>query len=86
MSVTSVRISKDLSLPLEELAEKQQRSKSWLINTALREYIAKQSVEQQKWLETLEAIDSISKGDVVDGERIHDWLNSWGTNDELELP
>ena len=86
MSVTSVRISKDLNLPLKELAEKHQRSKSWLINTALREYIAKQNGEQQKWQDTLDAIESVSKGDVVDGEKVHDWLKTWGSKDELEVP
>jgi predicted transcriptional regulator len=86
MSVTSVRISKELNLPLQELAEKQQRSKSWLINAALREYIAKQNTDQQKWQDTLEAIDSIGRGDVVESEDVHDWLKSWGTKDELDSP
>lgn len=85
MSITSVRINKDLTLPLQEMAEKQQRSKSWLINAALREYLEKYGDEQQKWQDTLKAIESVSKGEVVDSEKVHNWLESWGTANENSI-
>ena len=86
MGVTSVRIQEDLKQPLEQLAKKLQRSKNWLINEALKEYISRQKAESTKWKETLEAINSIKNGDVVEGEKVHEWMKSWGQENEQEPP
>lgn len=86
MSVTSVRIQEELHEPLEKLAGKLHRSKNWLINEAVREYIARQALEAGKWRETLEALDSVKKGDVVNGEAVQEWLKSWGNKNEKMPP
>ncbi|MFK8013301.1 MAG: CopG family ribbon-helix-helix protein [Marinicellaceae bacterium] len=86
MSITSVRIKEDLNDSLKKLSEKTQRSKSWIINEALAEYIVKDQVESQKWLDTLEGLESIRNGDVIDSEEIFNWMKSWGTEEELEPP
>ena len=62
------------------------RSKSWLINQALREYLERQEQAQSRWLETLRAMESVAQGRVVSGESVHEWLRSWGTEDELPPP
>lgn len=41
---------------------------------------------RQKWQQTLDALDSAAKGKVVDASEVHKWLNSWGTDNELEAP
>ena len=86
MSVTSVRIKDELNKSLKKLAEKNQRSKSWIINEALAEYIIKDQIESQKWLDTLEALDDVNNGRVIDGEEVLTWIESWGTDSELEMP
>ncbi|MBL4660169.1 MAG: CopG family ribbon-helix-helix protein [Alcanivoracaceae bacterium] len=86
MSITSVRIKEELNNSLKELAEKNKRSKSWIINEALAEYITKDKVESQKWLDTLEALEDIKNGRVIDGEEVLTWIESWGTENELEMP
>ncbi len=86
MSVTSVRIQEDLKEPLEELAGKLQRSRNWLINEAVKEYISRQESESTKWKETLEAIASVKNGDIVDGEEVHVWMESWGKENEQKPP
>ena len=86
MSVTSVRIQDDLKQPLEELASKLQRSKNWLINEAVKEYISHQESKSTKWKETLEAITSIKNGDVIDGEEVHEWMKSLGSKNEQKPP
>lgn len=40
----------------------------------------------EKWQQTLDALDSAAKGKVVDASEVHKWLNSWGTDNELEAP
>lgn len=86
MTITSVRIKDELNDSLKEIAKKQQRSKSWIINEAVAEYIIKDQVESQKWLDTLEGLDDIKNGRVVDGKEVFAWMRSWGTDNELDPP
>ena len=86
MSVTSVRVQADLQEPLEDLANKLHRSKNWLINEAIKEYLARKATESEKWKETLEAVDSVKNGAVVDSDDVHNWLESWGTKSEKKPP
>ena len=86
MSVTTVRLQPDVEIGLEDLAGKLQRSKSWVINQALKEFVERQSREQIRWQETLSAMQSVAHGKLISGEDVHKWLNSWGTTDELPPP
>lgn len=86
MSVTSVRLQPEIEAGLEAMAEQTQRSKGWLINQALKEFIARQEVEQTRWRQTLQAIESVAKGQAVAGQTVHAWMESWGTEDELVPP
>ncbi len=80
MSITSVRLNDDVERPLDFLAKKLDRSKSYLINQAVKEFIARQSVEESRWDDTLEAIESINRGESIDEDNVNAWLNSWGTD------
>ena len=86
MSVTTVRLQPELESGLEAMADKLNRSKSWLINQALREYLEREEQALSRWLETLRAMESVTQGRVVSGESVHEWLRSWGTKDELPPP
>ncbi|MCP4753381.1 MAG: ribbon-helix-helix protein, CopG family [Proteobacteria bacterium] len=86
MAVTSVRIQSDLESQIEELASKLQRSKNWLINQALREYIEKKKQGEKRWEETLLALESVKKGEGVSEEEVDIWLQSWGTKKEKKPP
>ena len=76
MSVTSVRLQTELELPLDELAGKLSRSKNWIINQAIKDYIAAQTLEETRWQETLQALESVRQGKVVDGDTVHKWMKS----------
>ena len=86
MGVTTVRLQADLERELEAAAGKLQRSKSWLINQALREYLERQALEQLRWRQTMEALDDVALGNVVSGDDVHAWLQSWGGDAELPQP
>jgi predicted transcriptional regulator len=62
------------------------RSKSWVINQAVKEFIERQELEKQRWQETLQAMESVAQGRVLSGESVHEWLNSWGSSNELQPP
>jgi len=62
------------------------RSKSYLINQAIKEYLQKQSMEDTRWTATLEAIDSVNADLSVDESDVNTWLDSWGTGARAAPP
>jgi predicted transcriptional regulator len=86
MSITSVRLQSDLETQLDTLANNYHRSKNWLINQAIREYIEKNKQETKRWEETLIALESVKKGLGFKEDDVNDWLDSWGTDTELKIP
>lgn len=86
MSVTSVRLNSDIETPLEKLAQKLDRSKNYIINQAIREFIARQAMEDARWQDTLEALQSVKAGHLVDAGEVTKWLESWGTEGEQAPP
>ena len=86
MSVSSIRHQEDLEQPLKELCKKLDRSRNWLVNQAIREFIENQALQEERWAQTLEALDSVERGEVVPAHEVHEWLKTWGTDDELDPP
>lgn len=86
MGVTSIRLNKENEEPLENLAHKLERSKNYLINQAIKEYIARQAMDDARWEDTLKALASIKAGRTIDESEVVSWLKSWGTKSELSAP
>lgn len=86
MAVTSVRIQPDIDESLGAMSERLQRSKNWLINQALREFIAREAEGAERWKQTLVALESVAQGRVLKGDAVHEWLESWGSSNELPVP
>ena len=40
------------------------------------------TVEEKRWKDTLKALESVRDGKVVYGDRVHEWLESWGADNE----
>jgi predicted transcriptional regulator len=86
MSVSSIRLQKDLEQPLTELCKKLERSRNWLVNQAIREFIENQALQDERWAQTVEALNSVERGEVVPGEEVRAWLKTWGRDDEIDRP
>jgi predicted transcriptional regulator len=86
MSVTTVRLQPEIEQSLQAMTSSTHRSKSWLINQAVKEFIERQDIEQSRWQQTLQAMESVAQGRVVSGEAVHTWLQSWETDKELPPP
>jgi predicted transcriptional regulator len=86
MGVTSVRLQPEIENPLEKLAHKLDRSKNYLINQAIKEFLVRKSLEEQKWNETLEALESVKSNKLVDEKEVNEWLDSWGKDNEIKPP
>lgn len=86
MTVTSIRLQPELEEPLEVLAKKLDRSKNYLINQALKEFVARQELAEQRWQETLPALESMMAGRGVPADKVFEWIRSWETENELSRP
>ncbi|MDT8398817.1 MAG: transcriptional regulator [Pseudomonadales bacterium] len=86
MSITSIRIADDVGSSLEALSKKLDRSKNYIINQAIKDFIARQSMEDSRWQDTLEALESIKAGNAIDEEDVNAWLSGWGTNNRKSPP
>ena len=86
MGVTSIRLNAEVEAPLASLAKKLDRSKNYLINQALKEFVQRQSMEDSRWEDTLKAIDSVKNGKTINESEVSSWLSSWGTDDEKSPP
>ena len=86
MTVTTVRLQPDVETGLAAMVDTLERSKNWLINQAIREFVARQELEQSRWKETLDAMESVAHGKIVSGQAVHAWLESWGSASELPPP
>ncbi|WP_442943815.1 CopG family ribbon-helix-helix protein [Nostoc sp.] len=67
-------------------ATKLQRTKGWIINDALRQYIAREEQKLRMLEETQEAIADIEAQRVVSGDEVMKWLETWGTTVETIAP
>lgn len=81
--ILSIRIDSEVRKRLESLAKQSKRSKSFLAAEAISAY-----VESETWqLGEIEgAIKEADAGMGIPHERVSEWLNSWGRNNELKAP
>lgn len=86
MSVTSVRLQPEIENPLEQLAKKLDRSKNYLINQAIKEFLDRKVLDEKRWSETLDAIESVKANQLVEEKDVNLWLESWGEDNELKPP
>jgi predicted transcriptional regulator len=79
----SMRLSDDLKQSLEAISKISHRSQSQIATKAIAEYVGK-----NEWrLKALqEAKKEADKGVFVSQEAIIDWLESWGSDNELPAP
>lgn len=81
----SVRLDEATLNRLGMIAIATGRSRATLMSHAIEEY-----AETQAWQVAAirEAVDELSRGDadLVDHSDVSNWLNSWGTENELESP
>jgi predicted transcriptional regulator len=86
MGVTSIRLQPEIENPLEKLAHKLDRSKNYLINQAIKEFLARKTLDEKKWNETLEALESVKSNRVIEEQGVNEWLDSWGKDNEKTPP
>ena len=71
---------------LEDAIKRLQKSENCLTNQEMKGGLEHRALERQRWQETQEALGSANHARVIDGDSVHQWLQSWGTDDELPPP
>ncbi len=79
----TIRIDQDTKERLESAAKNQKRSKAFLANEAIKEYLAVQEWQEQR---IRDAIASADRGEGVPHNRVLEWVQSWGSDDEQPVP
>lgn len=86
MGVTSIRLQADIEKPLEILSKKLDRSKNYIINQAIKEFLERRLIVEERWSDTLVALKSVKNESVVKEVEVVDWLKSWGSDNEQSPP
>ncbi len=86
MGITSIRFSDEVDKPLESLSRQLDRSKNYIINQAVKEYLARRSLDSSRWQDTLEALKSLDEGKYIEEDEVNAWLNTWGTESRQSPP
>jgi predicted transcriptional regulator len=81
--VLTAHIPLPLAKKIDELAVRQERSRTWIIKQALSAWIDK---EEERRRMTLEALADVDAGRVVDHEAVEKWAESLSTKNPLPLP
>ncbi|NOZ69859.1 MAG: ribbon-helix-helix protein, CopG family [Deferribacteres bacterium] len=86
MSTTlTIRIDEETKERLERIAAATARSKSYLVNNAIKNFIEANEWQIREIKETVERADR--KGaEFVDHEKVAAWLDTWGTKKEKAPP
>ncbi|NOQ45845.1 MAG: transcriptional regulator [Desulfobulbaceae bacterium] len=85
-AVVRARIPEELKKDFEAAAAVHDMSLSHVIRTLMAQYVANEKEMARRRQETLEALEDIETGRVVNGDEVMSWLASWGADDEVEPP
>lgn len=84
---TSVKLDDDLKNRIQYLANMRHRSAHWIMREAIRDYVEREEVRESFKQEALASWTAYQEtGQHLKGQEVHDWLNSWGTDKETEIP
>lgn len=81
-SVTA-HVPVELADRIDEVAERLERSKNWIVKQALSDWLAQ---EDERSRLTLEALADVDAGRVIDQQAVQDWAESLSTESPLPVP
>ena len=85
-AVIRARVPEKLKKDFETAASAHGWNLSHAIRLLMNQYVAGEKELHRRRLETVEALEDIESGRIVDGEQVLDWIAGWGTADETEAP
>ncbi len=85
-AVIRARVPETLKKEFEVLVAAHEMNLSKAIRVLMTQYVERENELARRRKETLDALEDVETGQVVKGDKVMDWLASWGTDDELEPP
>ena len=81
-SVTA-HVPVDLAVRVDEIAERLERSKNWIVKQALSAWLDQ---EEERSRLTREALADVDDGRVIDHQAVQAWAESLSTDEPLAVP
>lgn len=84
---TSVKLDEDMRSRVQRLADIRHRSAHWIMREAIRDYIEREETRESFKQEALASWTAYQEtGKHLTGQEVNEWLSSWGTGKEDEIP
>ncbi len=84
---TSVKLDNDLKNRIQTLADSRKRSSHWIMREAIRDYVEREEARESFKQEALASWEAYQEtGRHLTGTELSDWLTTWGTDKEAEIP
>ena len=84
---TSVKLDDDLKNRIQHLADLRQRSADWIMCKAIRDYVEREEAQEDFKQEALASWTAYQEtGRHLTGQEVRDWLKTWGTDNEKDIP
>ncbi len=81
--VVTAHVPLSLADKIDDLAQRLERSKAWIVKQALTAWI---ELEEERRRLTLEALADVDAGNVIDHQAIQTWADSLDTDSPLPIP
>ena len=84
---TSVKIDDELKKRIQHLADVRHRSAHWIMREAIRDYVEREEARESFKQEALASWTAYQEtGQHLTAQETRDWLKTWGTDKETEIP
>ena len=84
---TSVKLDDELKSRIQHLADARHRSAHWIMCKAIRDYVEREEARESFKQDALASWTAYQEtGQHLTGQEARDWLNTWGTGKETEIP
>ena len=84
---TSVKLDDELKKRIQHLADLRHRSAHWIMREAIRDYVEREEARESFKQQALASWTAYQEtGQHLTGQEARDWLNTWGTDEETEVP
>ena len=84
---TSLKIDDELKGRIQQLANQRQRSSHWIMREAIRQYVEREEARESFTQEAQASWAAFQEtGRHLTGEEVRQWLATWGTDSEQEMP
>ena len=84
---TSIKLDDELKDRIQHLADTRHRSAHWIMREAIRDYVERGEARERFKQEALASWTAYKEtGQHLTGQEVREWLNTWGSDKEKELP